>query len=77
MPLHREQTVPGTVAHACNPSYPGGSPFKTNPGKKFSRTPSQPRQLGMMGCICHPSYAGSIKRWTVVQTGPGKTIFEK
>jgi hypothetical protein len=33
---------PAMVSHTCNPSYSEGQEFKGSPGKKFSRTPSQP-----------------------------------
>jgi hypothetical protein len=59
--------------HICNPSYSGGGDQEDHTlrsGQNVYETPSNSmKKLGMMVCICHSSYAGSITMRTAVQTG--------
>jgi hypothetical protein len=56
---------PGTVAHACNPTYLGGRDWEgwqleASLGKKFTRSHSN-QWLGMVTCTCHPQLRGEAQ----------------
>jgi hypothetical protein len=57
---------PDVVAHACNPSYLGGSDWEDEGSrptlaKKFKSPPSQQKNLGVVAYTCHPSYCKKYK----------------
>jgi hypothetical protein len=54
------------VVYIYNPSYSGGSWFKTSLNKKFVSPPISTNKPGMVVHICNPSYAGDIGKRIMV-----------
>jgi hypothetical protein len=50
------------------------SRFKTRKGKKFSRSPSQPRKLGVVVPPVIPARQEVVNRRITVQASPGKNL---
>jgi hypothetical protein len=52
----------------------GRSWLKESLGKKFTTLHLNREELVVMGCTCHPSQAGSMNRWIMVQAGAGINV---